>query len=311
MNALSQDEDEQLNKWLKLQPDAIEQTNAAASGSNIQSPHPPTQLSPVSTSTGAADESNQTENDARIKNSHPGNADELNDPLTKYVQGQESQVDKYGPEQEAAVLKNIADTQNSLGNKVARGGATFADAIMQGVARAGNPGFAQQFADRENRAADLAKETIPTLQKMNAENMGEKQKLEGMTSSSPLGGAKAAAYQKVFKQLFPQMSPAELNAMTKDPAIAEKMFPEMGPIIDKQVQNELKKMQIDATVSHNQQEAELSDIKNRAEHPILDKFGMLPHVTGVGGSNGSNFNHQAIPPGTVYKAPDGTMRRKK
>lgn len=262
--ALSQDQDEETKKYLMSSFQDPQLTDSLTKGSSdqmrlppVSSPIPPTPVAPV-----PVEKEAPQPNDERIQDSHPGNQPE--DLLANDIQGKITQSQKYGPDQEQAVLDNIMKSQGSLGNRLSRAGAGLGDAIM-GVAGKQSPGFLNSLENREAGQNKMALDSIPALSALNKEKMGEKQALEGMTSSTPLGKATAQAYQKVFKQLFPQMSQAELTMLTKNPSIAAKIFPDMAPIIDKQVQNELKKEQIEATIGNQKQQRELEERKTKME----------------------------------------------
>lgn len=213
--------------------------------------------------------------DERIADSAPGHT---TDTLTPYLKGQENELAKYGPDQEKAVMDMIRKNRGSFGSRAATFGTGLGDAIMS-VAGKQSPGFLNSLENDRANHEKQALESIPTLGKMTADQIENKNKLEGMMPTSPLGGTQAIAYQKVFKQLFPQMSASELAAITRNPSIAAKMFPEMGPIIDRQVQNELKKMQIEATIGNQKatqtnqaQQTRLEATKERAKLGPLDKL---------------------------------------
>lgn len=291
---LTQDEDKKTNKYLmsNFEPQLMDTLTQGSSAQNVlrgtESPTPPTPANPdlAPTDTGSVEENN----DEKVQSSHPGHLPE--DLLNSDIQSKIAQSQKYGPEEEKAVMDSLIKSRGSLGNRASRGFAGLGDAIM-GVAGKSSPGFLNSLENRENLQEKMALENIPTLQKMNAEQMGAKERLEGMTSGSPIGLATSQAYQKVFKQLFPQMSETELATLTKNPSVAARIFPEMAPIIDKQVQNELKKMQIEATSSNQQSERKQEALKELEKMGITGKL-MHPDIAkkleaeaGIGGEEKS------------------------
>lgn len=150
----------------------------------------------------------------KVADSHPGHTPAS---IDQWVQGQEKQVDQYGPEQEKAVIDNILQSRNSFGSRVANAGAGLADSLMQGVAQAGPGHFQENLANRENKTQEIAAGELPQLAGMNRQNMGEKQALEGMTSGSPLGASHAAALKPILQQLYPGKTDAEYAAMLQNP----------------------------------------------------------------------------------------------
>lgn len=277
-------------------------------------PHGTKEEMPVDNGQSGVSEQKDTED--KVASSHPGNSP---DALAEWVKGQESQVDKYGPEQEKALFENIMKEQNSLGSQMARGGAALSDALMQVGGGSGNS--LKNLQDEEQRRMEMQANLEPTLQGMNEKQMAQKMQLEGMTSKSPLGQGMANAYQSVFKQLFPQMPQDQLDKLVQNPAIAEKIFPGIGAILEKQLQMEIQKEGLDINKQRLEAETANEQLQRKLEaektlagmNPITRRF--HPETKGLeevaNGGNSSEFDHSAIPSGTVYKAPDGTMRRKK
>lgn len=161
--------------------------------------------------------------ESKIADSHPGN-----DALLKDIQSKEGQIDKYGPDQQKAVMDMIAKEQGGLGTKIGQAGSTLADGIMQGVARAGNPGFAKQYNENLQNKIKLQAGAVPQEQEMNASNMLAKQALEEKTSGSPLGASEALATKLVAQKMFPELTKGQLDNLTKNPQALQKMFPSIA-----------------------------------------------------------------------------------
>lgn len=177
-----------------------------------------------------------SEDEQKIKDSFPGHQTE---DLSNYISGQQAQVSKYGPEQEKAVLDSILKERSSIPLNIGRGLAAFSDTAAPAFGAGGG-----NLRNIDERRAEMEKarlEQVPALQEMNLKQMGQQMGLEAMKPGSPMAQAKANAYQSVFKQLFPKMDSKTLDALTANPSIAEKIFPEIGPVIEKQIQMELQK----------------------------------------------------------------------
>lgn len=291
MSPLAQDEDEKLNKWLQPQPDAV------------QSPTPPIIPAPVRTDMGADD--NKTEDAEKIEDSHPGHKPE---DLDSYVAGQKAEVDKYGPDQEKAVMDAILAEHGSLGNRLSRGAASFGDALMMNAGK-GNPGFLNNLNEREGRLDTLKANEIPKLQSMNAQNMGAKEKLEGMTASTPLGASEVAPLAAFFKRMG--VPDSEIPKMLQNPAAARALVEPYATVMSKDEQIKMETMlkqlelsqrgkQIDAETANQQAQRKAEAIKelsgmpwySRLLHPGISKE--LESSAGLDNKTPDNFSPDVI-----------------
>lgn len=167
----------------------------------------------------------------KVASSHPG-FDQ--DALEKYIQSEKDGIDKYGAGSMADQTKKMVDDHNSLRSSVARGGATFADALMQGVAGKGNPGFAQHLAENEQRMNELKQHAMDSENSANMAAIKAKQGLDTQSSQNPLGASSASAMMPMLKQLYPGKTDAEYAAMAHNPAVAEGLLPEEVKMKDAQ-----------------------------------------------------------------------------
>lgn len=185
------------------------------------SPPPPTAMAQAGES---AAMSGSRDPDGKIADSHPGLK---TDELTPYLKGQEKQVDTFGPAQQAALMTHLQQAYKSPGNILAKGGATLADAIMQGVARAGSSGNLAAINERENQNLNRAAEMGKSLQAQNLEGLKAKQGLEELSPKTPLGGANEPAIQAVASMY--KMEPAQVQALMKsNPQVALKLLDQVG-----------------------------------------------------------------------------------
>lgn len=183
---------------------------------NSPTPDAPVADALAPTDTGQAAE--EVNNDDRIADSFPAHKP---DDLANYVKGQEAQIDKYGPEQERAVMDSIAQSQGSFRNRLSRAGAGFGDALM-GVAGKQSPGFLNAFDNREAAQNKMLMDSVANQRTANTENMGAKQRFEGMTSSSPLGASQVAPIAAFFKSIG--VPESEIPKMLENPAAAAKVL---------------------------------------------------------------------------------------
>lgn len=287
---MNDDQDSLLNQWLAQQmsqrPGGIPSAGpspAPAVGGPSSSPAP--DIKSVPRETASSDPMD------KIADSHPGLQP---DELTPYLKGQESQVDQFGPEKQAALMQHLQQGYKSPGNILAKGGATFADALMQGVARAGNPGNLQAINENENRSMDRAADMGKNLNAQKLQAIKEKMGLESQSAKTPLGGSHAAAAQFLAKQVFPNIKPAQLQAIGQNPQALSAI---LGPGVDLQkalaevesskqfrmAQLDLQSAGLEQTGQHQKAEENIAQqgkdlekekeeeqaLKETAEHPIL------------------------------------------
>ena len=122
-------------------------------------------------------------------------------PVQAYVAAQKAQLDKYGPDQQMAVANRLTQQQQGLGSRVPVALGGLADAIMQGVARAGNPGFADRIQGQQN---ELANRQLGTMEKAGTQNIQQteaKMKLDAIDAQSPLSKSKQQEYSPLLTKL--------------------------------------------------------------------------------------------------------------
>lgn len=107
-------------------------------------------------------------------------------PVTPYLNTQRTQINKYGPEQQLAVTKDLVQKRSGLAGRAPVALGSFADALMQGVARAGNPGFADKIQGQQNLLAHEQEGALEKADTANLEHVSANQKLDAMDPSSPL-----------------------------------------------------------------------------------------------------------------------------
>lgn len=112
-----------------------------------------------------------------------------NTAITDYLSQQKAAIGQYGPEQQMAVSKAILGQQNGLRGSLANAGAGLGDAIVQGVARAGNPGFQQNLQNRQDKQAELQLNALKGAREANIQNIEQGQKLDAMDPNSKLSKA--------------------------------------------------------------------------------------------------------------------------
>lgn len=159
------------------------------------------------------------------------------DELGQYIANQKQAVSLYGPDQQMALEQKTLSDRNSFGNQLTSGLKGFSDALMQGVAGAGNPGNQQAF---ENQQDQHAREQMDVLQKAHEGQLQQTEtgtKLDMMDPSSSV----SKAYRQSFSPIFAKMgySPKEISRMS---ASQVGTVADLGVrFADAQTQLELKK----------------------------------------------------------------------
>lgn len=167
-------------------------------------------------------EGNDADNE-KVASSHPGTqADEL----TPYLKQLETNVDKFGPEQEAQVMNSLRQGYKKPGFIASEGLAGLGDSIMQGVARAGQGNALNTIERNKEMALTQAPEEMKQLREGNLQGMKEKMALEGMSGATPLGASQLGPSMFLVKQMFPDMSAAEQAKMAQNPAALQAMLPQ-------------------------------------------------------------------------------------
>lgn len=202
----------------------------------------PPQMPPPATPTGAP---MPKDIDPKIGTSHPG----LNpDQIEQYLAAQKAQLNKYGPDQEKAVMDNIRNQQGGwkgvLGDKMAQA----SDDIMQGVARAGSGQAMARRQQAKEFALSQALQEQQDLQKNNREQMGATQSLDAMDHNSPIGKAMMATWGPLLDKLgVPKDKQAAMI-----PSLVQTMSPELVKHEDVMAKLQAAKMQKEGMMGYRQ-----------------------------------------------------------
>jgi hypothetical protein len=116
------------------------------------------------------------------------------DELSRYITGQKQEIEKYGPEQQLSTEQALIKARTGPGMSLANAGAGFADALMQGVARAGNPGFQEKLQGQENQMASEVSGAVKGAHETALQDVESSLKLDAKNPASPL----SRAYQKSY-----------------------------------------------------------------------------------------------------------------
>jgi len=209
----------------------------------------------------------------------------------QYFQQQHNQVNSYGPEQQRLLQAALQKQRTGLGGKLPVALGSLADSLMQGVARAGNPGFADRIQGQQN---ELAKEQMGALEgagKLSKENLEANAQIDAMDPRSPLSKVAQDSYGPLlikngFKpQQVQGMSAkniADLTGKTVEALKAESEAKMAAATLG------LKTQEAENTVRHQKVEEGLGqshEVMKAGEelraHPIQRMLGILPGQKGL------------------------------
>lgn len=192
----------------------------------------------------------------KIVDSHPGVQPS---ELTKYLKSEESKVDQYGPEQERAVMESLLKSHGSPGASLAKGAAGFADAVMQGVAEAGQGNFLNSIEQNEAKNDKLVSELTPRLREANLKGMGIKEGLEEQSPETPLGSANLPALRAIGSAYG--LTPDQVGALAKsNPKAAMAMLDKYGEFASQKMKNQIEQemkmleIQLQASIAKGNQD---------------------------------------------------------
>lgn len=189
---------------------------------------------------GQTSDSNDADNE-KVVTSHPGTQP---DELAPYLKSQEAQVDKFGPDQEAQVMQHLQEGYKKPGFIASEGLAGLGDAIMQGVARAG-PGQALGTIERnkENQMTQVPAE-MQKLREGNLQGMKQKMALQQLNPNSTLNNIMKPGLKAGFQAAFPNMTPEQLETISSNPQLAERLMPQLVEAEKAKAENEFKKLNL-------------------------------------------------------------------
>lgn len=124
----------------------------------------------------------------------------IND-IAQYLGKQRGKIDRFGADEQMALQNDIDRGRNSFAFKAKTGLKGMADAIMQGVARAGNPGFQESFLNQENRANADRMATLKGARDANLKNLEAGMSLDQMDPNSALSKTAQSTYMPLFEKL--------------------------------------------------------------------------------------------------------------
>lgn len=175
--------------------------------------------------------------------------------LEGYLGTQKASLNKYGPEQQMELQNSLNERQNSLGYKAKEGLKGFGDAIMQGVAQAGNPGWQRSFQDQQQQFNQDQMSTLKGANDSNLKRTEANMSLDAMSDKSPLSQAKQQAYAPLMQKLGYEPSAIQgMSAANIDNALA--LYAQYG---GKEAEAMIK--QFEAQIAASQQATQFEETK--------------------------------------------------
>jgi len=183
-----------------------------------------------------------------------------------YINQQKELVNQFGPQQQLELQQQLAAKYGGLQGKGASALGGLADALMQGVARAGNPGFQQRIMGAQQ--ADIARQTeaMQKAREANIQNVEMGEKLDAQNPKSPLSQLTQSSYKPLMSRLgyhdLSGMSAAQIETVAKVAA-------EFG---GKEMERLWQQARLAVEQNMKNKEIQSGALKTIAEHPIATMF---------------------------------------
>ncbi len=160
----------------------------------------------------------------------------LND-FEKYLNQNKQQINRFGPDDILAQQNQNDADRNSLSTRATSGLKGFADALMMGVAGAGNPGWQKDFENQKNLQASERMGALKDARGANIQGVESNMSLDKLNPGSELSKASQDTYAPLFEKLgYPA------DAISKMPAAGiENALTLMAQFGGKQVEAMIKK----------------------------------------------------------------------
>lgn len=244
------------------------------------------------------------------------------DSLTPYLTRQRTQTQRFGPDQVMALQESLNKRQNSFGNRLTSGLKGFADAIMMGVAQAGNPGWQQAYDQSEQQFSQDQRNALKDASDANIKQVEAGMTLDKLNPNSELSKSAQESYAPLFEKLgYPPeklkgMSAANIDSTLQLMAAYGGKEAEM---VIKQYEAEIERMRLAAAAGKNASDAELARQKQRtdAATELLKRSGNakvlgipIPFTSDVSGADedaARNVLIEQMKGGTTVQAETGPL----
>ena len=208
------------------------------------------------------------------------------DALQQLLAAQKAGLEKYSPDKGFNATQAMLQARTGLGGSLANAGATLADGIMQGVARAGNPGFAAAQEARAQNLTGAQAENYEQARKGTMEQTEAEQKIDMNDPTAPLSRAAQAAYGPTLMSMGASKQQVAMMPASLISEVANKNVTLTEALSRIQQEGTYQRGMLANTAAQRQQQAD----EFRTQHPILSK------LSGFGGGGKSDTAAPASPP---------------
>lgn len=177
-------------------------------------------------------------------------------------------IQKYGPEEGLNLEQDIATQENSFPSRLTSGLKGFADAIMMGVAGAGNPGWEQQYQQAQTLKGQRKLDALKNAGQLNMQQTEAGMTIDKMDPSSELSKVAQATYAPLFQKLNYQLSALKgMSAANIESALA--LMAQFGgaekQALIKEFELEIERSRMAAAAGKTASEEEMARQKQRTD----------------------------------------------
>lgn len=203
-----------------------------------------------------------------------------------YLSAQKESLNRYGPEAQLEQQADNDDRRNSFAYKATSGLKGFADALMSGVARAGNPNWQGQFIDQENHIMKEKMDALKGADEGNLRRTSTDMNIDRMNPGSVLSKTSQDVYAPLFEKLgYPAETLKGMSASNIDNAVS--LMAQFGgkqvEAMIKRYEAEVAGAQFEETRRHNRsvEGSQAQDDQRSAAAELLKHGGDNKTVMGV------------------------------
>jgi len=123
------------------------------------------------------------------------------DDLTPYLAQNKAKTERFGPDSTINLQNSLNARQDSFANRATSGMKGFADALMMGVARAGNPGWQQAYDQSELQYGQNQMSALKDARDANFKQVESGMTIDRMDPNSPISRSSQQAYAPLVQKL--------------------------------------------------------------------------------------------------------------
>lgn len=219
------------------------------------------------------------------------------DELSNYIQGQKGKIGQFGAQNQMNLANELENRRNSLGYKATIGLKGFADALMQGVAGAGNPGFQREFENQEANAGNQRLNALQGANTANIQQINSEMALDAKNPTSPI----SRSIQKAYGGTLESLGVSKNDIPNLSAEMASDFLNKRITLADVNNKLELEKAVAEASLGEKQQERKLGAMQDLSKMGILRRM-FSPEAKGLEEQAGLRKPSISMPSvGQVYK----------